>query len=688
MSSDSSSDDDEAVLPSDSIRPYAALLESFARGRASFYTTSSHSAEEGSPKKKRKKNGTSAVRRSQDDFQAVEQDAEYRSNVLAGNETEATEEAEESEGVADDERNDKIDVDHEQDFSDPFERHFANPGEHELAKMVKAAEEGKWETKLVDIDTSQRCTIWVPDSYSEEERNLRIVSSKQLKMKARIADAASKVIAGLVPTQQHIAPYFFDYKDLLFPARTVANAAPLRDICCLHALNHLFKTRDRVIKNNARLARNEDGDEELELRDQGFTRPKVLFLLETRQSCVRVVDTIIKLCQPEQQENKRRFQESFEGPLDKFSKDRPEDFRELFEGTKDNDFRLGMKFTRKTVRYFAPFYTSDIIFASPLGLRRILEHSDPKKRDSDFLSSIEIVIVDHADAMLMQNWDHVIYIFEHLNLQPRESHGCDFSRVRTYYLDDKAKYLRQTIVLSAYNTPELNSLFNTSMLNIFGRVKYKADHVGSLAELGTATLSLPSGIKQTFSRFSCPDPSSDPDLRFKHFTRAILPSLIRTASLSSASSNPAGILLFIPSYLHFVTLRNYFSTSTQTSSLSFGSISEYTTLPDARRARSHFLSGRHSILLYTGRAHHFRRYHLKGVKKAVFYAPPENPRFYEEVVGFVGDTLSSGKADTSEVGVRVLFSRWDVLALERIVGSKRVGGMISEERKGDTFDFI
>lgn len=563
---------------------------------------------------------------------------------------------------------------------DPFTRHISDVDEAALTRSIEDV--STWTNMDRKLPTQQG---WVrryqggsqQPSMAPKGGNPSILSIEQVHLKEKLKGPGRRLLPQMDEIMSDVATAVFNYNDVLFPQRTQRNADTLREISCLHALNHLFKTRDTVIKNNARLARTES-TEDLEFRDQGFTRPKVLIVLPTRQSCVRYIDTIISFCKPEQQENKKRFQDSYANGSTIVSESKPTDFQELFDGNDDDLFRLGLKFTRKTIKFFSQFYNSDIIFASPLGLRMALGADDPKKQDHDFLSSIEVVIVDQAEAIAMQNWEHMEYIFERLNLQPKEAHGCDFSRVRHWYLDGRAKYLRQTILLSAFNFPTLNKVYIRSMLNVAGKSTYVKMVEGAMVDIGLAS-------KHTFSRFVFKSSATEPDDRFEYFSTTVVPSLSRLASHRSGSSH--GVLLFIPSYADFVRIRNYLASSADTQNISFGSVSEYTSVSEVARARSHFLSGRHSLLLYTERAHHFRRYNLKGVKQVVMYALPENPIFYNEIVGgYLQASIMSGKVTARETSMRALFSKLDVMKLERIVGTSRLSPML-KDKSGDTFEF-
>ncbi|KAF8864943.1 U3 small nucleolar RNA-associated protein 25 [Acephala macrosclerotiorum] len=649
---ESGADEDEDPLPA--IRPYAALMQSLSSDAAS------------QSKRRKLDHAPDTITSKRENF------SEQDDRGSAAEDADQVEEPEEGPETTTDGLLGEVEDDLE-DASDPFEAHFADPDDNVLAQRLKYIQQNQWISHKVQLPKVGKAILTLPQKESTKHVTVEEVSGPEhLKLKQKLATVMSKHDFSFDALERQVAPIIFNYQDMLFCERKTTNSESLRRLTCLHAVNHVFKTRDRVIKNNSRLVKEEAGD--LELRDQGFTRPKVLMILPTRESCVRMVSMIRILCEPDQQENRKRFDDSYVEKEDKFSAGKAEDFRELFGGNDDDMFRLGMKFTRKTIKYFSQFYNSDIIFASPLGLRMAIEGKDEKKGDSDFLSSIEVVIVDQADALLMQNWEHIEYIFEHLNLQPKEVHGCDFSRVRSWYLDNNAKYFRQTIALAAFNTPETNTLFFNQSKNWAGKIKINANYPGTIQELGLK-------VKQTFSRLDVSSFAEDPDARFTYFTTAIIPSLTRRAK------DTAGTLIFIPSYLDFVRVRNYFSTSTATSSLSFGSISEYTSVPDVARARSHFYSGRYSILLYTERAHHFRRYQLRGVRKVIMYGLPDNPVFYKEIVGgYTGKSIQEGRLELGEGSVRALFSKWDILKLERIAGTERVGKMIKE--KGDTFDFV
>ena len=190
------------------------------------------------------------------------------------------------------------------------------------------------------------------------------------------------------------------------------------------------RKRRRVLKNNERLAHaaKVGNPAPEDVQDQGFTRPSILILLPFRSSAMRWFESLAAHTPPSsfQIENMARFRKEFglpEGAVDKFASAEPDaytrDHAETFEGNSDDDFRVGLKLTRKSVRLFTEFYGSDIIIASPLGLRMSIEKEKyvvfcqlphivilDVGRNFDFLSSIEILVADQLDSLTMQNWEH------------------------------------------------------------------------------------------------------------------------------------------------------------------------------------------------------------------------------------------------------------------------------------------
>lgn len=75
---------------------------------------------------------------------------------------------------------------------------------------------------------------------------------------------------------------------------------------------------------------------------------------------------------------------------------------------------------------------------------------------------VEVILFSHSDWLQ--------HVMKHMNLQPLDSHGVDFSRVRMWNLNNWAKHYRQTLVFSSIQDPQINSILTKHCANYRGQV--------------------------------------------------------------------------------------------------------------------------------------------------------------------------------------------------------------------------
>ncbi|CAN6457972.1 unnamed protein product [Victoria cruziana] len=474
-----------------------------------------------------------------------------------------------------------------------------------------------------------------------------------------------------------------EYRDILYPDKKPfylkgQEDSDIIDSYLMHSLNHIFRTRDLITKNNAKIAKISDNKGEAAainagILDHGFTRPKVLILLPLRSIALRVVKRLIELVPPSLRVNiefKDRFfkefgiaqakdETAFSADGEHHHRSKPTDHQALFGGNSDDHFRVGIKFTRKSIKLYSDFYSSDVIVASPVGLvTKIEEAKKEKENDFDFLSSIEVLVADHADVIAMQNWSHMNFVFKQINQIPSKQHGTDIMRIRKWYLDGHAQFYRQTILLSYFLTPEMNALFSKICMNYEGKVKLVREYKGVLQKILLQ-------VRQVYERFDASSAIEIDDARFHYFVEKVFPKL--------KDSLQDGIMIFTSSYFDFVRVRNFLKSQ----KASFCLLGEYTEESDKSRSRLWFFEGKKKIMLYTERAHFYFRYKIRGVKKLIVYSLPERKEFYPEIVNRLGE-VDNGSCI-------VLFSRFDSYKLERIVGTSASRRMVSSMK--NTFVF-
>lgn len=511
-----------------------------------------------------------------------------------------------------------------------------------------------------------------------------------------------------------------------------------QDYYLLHAMNHLLKTRDRVLNNNEKKALYErrmkegGGDEddglEPEYRDQGYTRPKVLILLPSRNFAYTVVMKLIDCLQMENVENKKKFKTQFFDDSkisDRVYHSRPKDFEEYFDGNTSDLFVLGIKYTRKTLKLYSPLEQSDIIVASPIGLLKLynkieaqarMKKSDKNDKNNEgmknnFLSSIEICILDKAEGMMMQNWSNVTDILrKHLNQTPKEFINVDFSRIRMWAINGQNEYLTQIICFDKYSTPEMMSLVKGSKNILSGSTSYIP--IESMSVIDSTNYKLYrlglinkfERLKQVFMKFEFDEKSiaDEPLKRFDFFKNVVLPQLV------NKSSYKYGTLIYIPSYFDYLRIKKYLNDE---STISFVAIDEYSSNSRLTRNRALFKNKANTatIMLYTERLHFYKRFDIKGVRNVIFYQLPSDPDFYQQVLEFIaneklrvdmekskpklstaaGDNDSESEEDEDQEDdldlnlcmVRSIYSKLDGMRFGPIVGTDNVTRLLRGENE-------
>ncbi|OCF31541.1 U3 small nucleolar RNA-associated protein 25 [Kwoniella heveanensis BCC8398] len=576
--------------------------------------------------------------------------------------------------------------------SDLFNVHFGATPPILTPEALAAAEENQWKSERKTLKGFGR-VVELQAGNGGSGSSAGSSSSGELKTRITPSLASSLKASSSSPLVSTSLAHLGTYKDFFFHSldgeadgseRQLLGEQKeaMRKAAVVHALNHVLKTRRKIIRNNERLAHAASGDAPSSVheppRDQSFTRPKVLLLLPLRSLALHYLKTHLFPLAPAgtQIENQRPFTTSFSLPEDEedplastsSSTEFPVDHLVNFRGNSDDNFRIGIKITRKAWRVVMmpaneeKLLDCDILISSPLGFKMAAERED----STDLLSSIEVALVDGVDVMQMQNWEHVQFIFNNMNKIPKSPHGCDFSRVKPWYLESQAQYVRQTVILSRYDTPEARALFNRHCHNLQGKIRTDAvNHEGVLNRVR-------SGVRQVFERVDLDGPRGlngeaavgEVDARLEWFTKKTIPALLRSA-ISRQNT-----LIVVPSYFDFVRVVNHLR---KTDQVTFAAISEYSSNSEIGRARTLFFKGKKSFLIVTERFHFYRRYKIRGAKTIVFYSLPDHAQFYSEFMAtpFMGSKGNQGEVevDEAEVSGRTLFSRFDALKVERVVGT-------------------
>ncbi|KMZ93343.1 hypothetical protein PVMG_00789 [Plasmodium vivax Mauritania I] len=550
--------------------------------------------------------------------------------------------------------------------------------------------------------------------------------------------------------------YVNSYVDVLYSNQHLLNSHFVRLLNCVHLLTHLKKRRKRkkyIKKKIEKLEKEQQVEKDNvqvkeELCDESFAKPKILILCGFRHIAKEYTDLIIHMLTPSEVKNKNRFDDEYDvtaeekkGIREVFLKKRkPIDYINMYRGNNDDCFRLGIKLLddEKKIQLYSPFYESDILICSPLGLDVIikeshgeaeekvgLESEDSSDRDGwgdeekgtsdrgkksnrtkennskkkknekkkkklyeyDFLSSIEILIIDQADIILMQNILTLKNVLNFVNKPLLKWGSANINRIPKYVINGYVKNYRQTIITASILDTTFISLIQAAA-NYRGFVKLfmkggDAEGERENGQLGNEKDGKRGGSGQLLNADDPSRPCKTILLSVRnhfhtnqYFRKIECPHILQieesiiqffATNVIDILTNIKQLLIFLPTYIEYLRIHEILKKN----DISFKGVNEYTNEKKIGKIQKLFKLGRINILLVTGRLVFYERCTFRGANHVIFFSPPKFLFMYYEMIKNLAPSSNSSSI--------CYYTKYHTYELERIVGQKLAMQLMREK---------
>ncbi|OHS95474.1 hypothetical protein TRFO_38426 [Tritrichomonas foetus] len=435
-------------------------------------------------------------------------------------------------------------------------------------------------------------------------------------------------------TKDSLAPSIFDYRDFMYVGKENAR---FRKIAALHVVNHIY--RDFEAKENRPSP---------DFKDSNFTPSVILVLCPHKLQAYQFITDVIK-CLPDKvtvkneegNEEEQQFQiENFdklaEYTVDKISehylRTRAADWLETFGGNSDSDFKTGIRFFHNKVSLFQGIAKSQLVIASPLALSLFEE--------KNFLSSIEILVLDSIDVLTMQHSDRLAQIILQLNTLPKTVDQTDWSRLRPYCANNNHRKMRQNIGYGAILSPEIFNQYQ-KFENIRGQLIIRPLIYPRALQSGE--------FERTYKKMNSGSIDKIGEAIYKTFKEKLFP-LIKQWRSEDENVAKRTIIYFVSSFRFFQARKML-----EDDLVNYLELSDESTKQDSSNMKKAFRSDPNAVLLLTERHYFYFRPKLEA-GRVIFMQPPSYPHFATEL---------AGKCDAT-----IYFTEFDELALERVAGSE------------------